>query len=431
MRLLPILEFYLVYIVRQLIILNSSRNYILFQERIRIKQKRKPPTRRGQPSSSAAEPTSPSDLTTPVTDEEDPFTFSPSPVKEQESFVSPEEKSSDLGPPFIFDEPPPLPAAIDDIFGDDDDIFADPLPETRMPKVDSSYSFEPPPLPTDKVVDDYDLFAEIDSMGPPVDLIPKSDSPVFPPSTEISAPAPEPPKVDVVQSPEKPSPQLETPLKDIFGADEVRVQDDIFGADDDIFSTVPSEPTSSGLLFEAPKIEPAPKIESTVDIFQSVKEPPAKSPVKQDSPKSSVIKPAFQLDEDSDSDDFLFGPSSAPAKKVETPVVAQPSKIKSTPETAKNDKYLTQAAKSSKYIAPPPFDSKNEVHDIFAEDEDGDEDIFAPRDTNEPVIEKKKKAPRQTFADNDDLFGESPAPAAKKVINLAEYIFRVFKKASK
>jgi hypothetical protein len=135
--------------------------------------------------------------------------------------------------------------------------------------------------------------------------------------------------------------------------------------------------------------------------------------MKQESPKSSVIKPAFHLDEDSDSDDFLFGPSSAPAKKVETPV--QPPKFKSTPQETKNNDFLAQAPKSSKSIAPPPFDSKKEVHDIFADDDD-DEDIFAPRDTNEPVIEKKKAAPRQIFADDDDLFGESPAPAAKKVI---------------
>jgi len=277
-----------------------------------------------------------------------------------------------------------------------------------MPKVDSSYSFEPPPLPTEKVVDivdDYDLFAEIDSGEPPVEPIPKPDLPIVSPLTEIAAP--EPPKVEVVRSPEKSTPRPETPPRDIFGTEEVRVQDDIFGADDDIFSTVPSQPSSSNLLFEAPKANP------TEDIFQSAIEP-IKSPVKQESPKSSVSKPAFQLDEDSDSDDFLFGPSSsAPVKKVETPV--QPPK--STPQVAKNDNVSAQAAKSSKSIAPPPFDSKREVHDIFAEDED-DEDIFAPRDTNEPVIEKKKAAPHQIFSDDDDLFGELPAPAAKKVISL-------------
>jgi hypothetical protein len=281
-----------------------------------------------------------------------------------------------------------------------------------MPKVDSSYSFEPPPLPTEKVVDvvdDYDLFAEIDSVGPPVEPIPKPDSPVHSSSAEIAAPAPEPPQVEVVRLPEKSTPRPETPPRDIFRTEEVRAQDDIFGADDDIFSTVPSQPSSSGLLFEAPKANP------TEDIFQSAIEP-IKSPVKQESAKTSMIKPAFQLDEDSDSDDFLFGPSSAPAKKVETPV--QPPK--STPQVAKNDNFSAQAAKTSKNIAPPPFDSKREVHDIFAEDED-DEDIFAPRDTNEPVIEKKKAAPRQIFADDDDLFGEIPAPAEKKVISLELY----------
>lgn len=390
----------------------------LFQERIRIKQKRKPPTRRGQSSPSTAEPTSPSGLTTHATNEDDLFVTSPSSVSE-EVVTTPAEKSSDLGHAFLFDEPPPLPTAAEDIFGDDDDIFADPLPEPRMPKVDSSYSFEPPPLPTDAAVDDYDLFAEIGSGGhlDQFSTNPITESEKSPPK-EIAPPAPQPKIVDVVQLPEKSqkeSPRrLETTPDDIFGTDEVPVHDDIFDADDDIFSTVPVR--SSDVLFEAPPINPP------EDIFQSAIEPPAKSTVKQDSLKSEVLKPAFLLDDDSDSDDFFFGPSSAPVKKVDNPVVAQPQKFKSIPDAdpfAQNENLLAQAASSNKNIAPPQLERKKvhqpKVQDIFAADDD-DEDIFAPRDTNLPVIEKKKKEePRQIFSNDDDLFGESPAPAAKKV----------------
>ncbi|XP_059482824.1 WASH complex subunit 2-like [Neocloeon triangulifer] len=156
----------------------NSQLLHLGKDRIRIKQKRKPPTRKGRPASTES-PTDPlaSNLVSPATDEDDLFVVSPAPTPE-EIFTSSSEKEAEtpssvptLGPSSIFNEPPPLPSKVDDVFGDDDDyLFSDPLPTMSEPKVDVRFSFEPPPLPTGDmgITVDNDLFA-VSPLSPPAD----------------------------------------------------------------------------------------------------------------------------------------------------------------------------------------------------------------------------------------------------------------------
>ncbi|XP_065332407.1 WASH complex subunit 2 [Cloeon dipterum] len=377
------------------------------KDRIKIKQKRKPPTRKGRQASveSPSDPST-SNPVSPATDEDDLFIVpdvppampaeekSPPPVVKE----VPRFGELEVSPSSIFMEPPPLPSKIDDLFGDEDDfLFNDPVPANE-PKVDARLSFEPPPLPNEKLdTPSDDLFASsvakspVDLFFAPVAMAPP-DLPKASISNQESLKVTDIFEKDDLFGPPKPS-AIETP-KAIFNSEPppLETSDDIFG-DDDLFSDALSPNSSSDLFFEThqSKEEQAISSPDKAEVFLT----PDSSlefnkAVENLGPEKNITddEPASLFDEDEDDDD-LFG---APIKSI------------STPKPEHNQKVVKEKS------ASPPTQVKNQVHDLFAEDDDDDDDLFGSVHKTVPKQAEKIQKAEPASASKEpskDLFEDS------------------------